>query len=272
MSAPAVSEVLLRRSAPVVSARQRLVVAWQHPVERRIEPIGFLTLDNGLHTFEYVANVRQISGFRPLVGFPELERRYSSEFLFPLFAQRVMDPRRRDYERYVRGLGLGTDATPWEQIARSRGHRQGDTLQLFPVPQVVQGRVECTFLVHGHRHIGTRDTWLDGVPHRFTPEQVEETLVGLRAGEPLHLVPEPENPRNRDAVLTLPVNGVPVGYVPDLLVSDLHRLEAITPVRTTVAQVNGPEAPSHMRLLVDLAADGVGDFEFLIGPRWESLA
>jgi hypothetical protein len=272
MSATAVSEVSLERSTPVLQTRQRLVVAWQHPINRQIEPVGFLAVTNGLHTFEYVANVRQIDGFRPLVGFPDLERRYSSGFLFPLFAQRAMDPRRSDYERYIRGLGLEPDADPWEQISRSRGHRQGDTLQLFPVPRVEQGHVRSTFLVHGHRHVSARPTWLRGEPLAFTYEQVEQAFSTLGPGSPLRLEDEPENAHNSEAVLTVSGGGVPVGYVPDLLVHDLHRLEEITSVRATVAHVNGPEAPSHMRLLVNLAADDAGDFEFFTGPRWESLA
>src|SRR5690349_4778164 len=114
------------------SATRRLIVTWQHPTDLDIQPIGFLSLEEELYRFAYIESALHVRDFRPLLGFSDLRRRYESAELFPLFAQRAMDPRRPDYERYVRRLGLAADTTPWEQIARSGGRRQGDTLQLFP--------------------------------------------------------------------------------------------------------------------------------------------
>ena len=111
---------------------RRLVVAWQHPEERSIQPVGLLTWDGIGFKFAYIRNVLSVRDFRPLLGFEDLYRSYYSEDLFPLFAQRAMDPRRPDYQRYVQTLGLEGDPSPWEQIARSQGRREGDTIQLFP--------------------------------------------------------------------------------------------------------------------------------------------
>ena len=112
----------------------RLIVSWQHPDVRAMEPVGMLSFDGATYRFEYLERARTLGGFQPLLGFPEIGRLYDSDELFPLFAQRAMDPRRSDFERYVRDLALDAQSTPWEQIARSGGGREGDTVQLFAIP------------------------------------------------------------------------------------------------------------------------------------------
>ncbi len=257
--------------APTHSGHRALVVAWQHPDDRSIYPIGMLRRDGTEYSFRYIRAVRAAPGFRPLLGFGYLDRVYTSDRLFLLFAQRAMDSRRPDYVRYVSELGLDpSEASPWEQITRSSGRRQGDTLQLFPVPQVVNGRVWCSFLVHGMRHIPENDLVLRGSAHPVTAEQIERTMDRLTPGSHLDLVPEPTNQRNPEAIVVM-AGDTPLGYVPDLLVHDLHRLRAITDVRASVIRTNGPEAPSHLRMLASLAAESVAGFEFFEDERWLPL-
>ena len=251
---------------------RRLVVTWQHPVSRSIEPVGFLSYDGALYRFDYVRHALEVADFQPLLGFEDLRHSYISEALFPLFAQRVMDPRRPDYHRYVRRLGLDEDASPWEQITRSQGRRQGDSLQLLPEPVIADGQLSCMFLVNGVRHVPSRPVILEGREFRVTGEQVEEALSVLSPGDRLHLVPEPQNPFNPLAVMVAAGSFTPVGWVPDLLVEDLSRLLMHAKVRVTAVHVNGPDAPSHLRLLAQLMAADVGDFQFFTGRRWQSLA
>jgi hypothetical protein len=252
---------------------QQLVVAWQHPEDRCIEPVGFLAFDGREYRFGYIRNARSVRGFRPLVGFDDLERVYSSGDLFPLFAQRAMDPRRPDYQRYVGRLGLeGEQPGPWEQIARSQGRRHGDTLQLFPVPEVHDDELTCLFLVHGIRHMYEQPRTLNGNTIEVTNDQVQQALAGLQRGDPLRIVPEPMNIKNPQAMIVMGSSTVPIGWVPDLLVADLNRLLASAATSLTVAQVNGPDAPPHMRLLARLSATPAGDFRFFADPLWEPLA
>ena len=126
-AASTLSDLSMPESRSSAAAR-RLVVAWQHPGTRAIEPVGFLSYDDHLYRFAYIQNALSVDGFRPLLGFDDLRRAYSSERLFPLFAQRAMDARRADYGRYVASLGLeGKWPEPWEQIARSQGRRERAT-------------------------------------------------------------------------------------------------------------------------------------------------
>ena len=111
---------------------ERLVVTWQHPNERGIQPIGFLSYDGHTYRFSYIRNALYVKDFRPMLGFGRLDQAYESRELFPFFAQRVMAVRRPDYESYVKQLGLEGQPDPWEQITRSQGHRHGDSFQLLP--------------------------------------------------------------------------------------------------------------------------------------------
>src|SRR6266566_7693110 len=158
--------------------------------------------------------------FRPLLGFADLRCSYSSENLFPLFAQRAMDPRRPDYQRYVERLGLEGEPGPWEQIARSQGRRQGDTIQLLPEPIVNKGELTCLFLVHGIRHAHEGPRSLDGHEIRVTREQVETALAQLRPADELRLAREPGNPPINPLAIMVIGSSIPVGWVPDLLAED----------------------------------------------------
>ena len=251
---------------------RRLVVAWQHPEERSIQPVGLLTWDGNGFKFAYIRNVLSVRDFRPLLGFEDLYRSYYSEDLFPLFAQRAMDPRRPDYQRYVQTLGLEGDPSPWEQIARSQGRREGDTIQLFPEPEVDGDEVRCMFLVHGIRHAHKGTKILNGIRVEVTREQVEDALAKLHPGDKLGIVPEPENEKNPQAIVVMGAPQVPVGWVPDLIVEDLQRLMEHANVTVTVDHINGPDAPWHLRLLARLRAAPAPGFRFFTGERWEPLA
>jgi len=266
---PALSAPESRSSA----APRRLVVAWQHPSTRAIQPVAFLSYDGHLYRFAYIQNALSVEGFRPLLGFDQLYGVYSSERLFPLFAQRAMDARRPDFGRYVASLGLeGEEPEPWEQIARSQGRRQGDTLQFLPEPEIVGDTLSCRFLVNGVRHVHEETLYPDGRELRVTRDEVEFALASLEPGAPLSLVREPLNEQNPQAIIVAGPSSVPVGWVPDLLLEDMHRLIASSRVHVNVEHVNGSDAPSHMRLLARLSARPAAGFRFFTGPGWEELA
>jgi hypothetical protein len=251
---------------------RRLVVTWQHPADRNIEPVGFLDYDGQCYRFGYIRHALSIKDFRPLLGFRDLHRAYSSEALFPLFAQRVMDPRRPDYQRYVERLGLPEEASPWEQITRSQGRRQGDTIQLLPQPTTDGETLTCLFLVNGVRHVPDEPLVLDGHPIEVTREQVETALSRLHPGDALQLVREPANKHNPLALLVMAPAATPVGWVPNLMVEDMHKLIARADVSVTAEHINGPDAPWHLRLLARLTARGAGDFRFFTGEEWDLLS
>jgi hypothetical protein len=262
------TDTLASRSS---GAAQRLVVSWRHPENRLIQPVGFLSYDGDVYRFTYIRNALRIRGFQPLLGFRDLQREYRSAELFPLFAQRAMDPRRPDFRRYVERLGLEGEPGPWEQISRSQGRRQGDTLQLLPEPALAGDALTCLFLVHGIRHAHEEPRILDGEMVSVTRDQVNTVLEELRPGDELALARETGNGINPLALMVTAA-AVPIGWMPDLLVDDVQRLMRQAEVSVTVEHVNGPEAPWHMRVLARLYAAPASGFRFFTGEQWTSLA
>ncbi len=116
---------------------QRLVVAWQHPVERSISPVGFLTYDGSAYQFTYIHNALLVKDFRPLLGFDDLHRSYRSAELFPLFAQRAMDLRRADYQRYVKRLGLEGEPGPWDLVPVKAAVQRAEAIAEGAIVQLV---------------------------------------------------------------------------------------------------------------------------------------
>jgi hypothetical protein len=240
---------------------QRLAVAWQHPESRAIRPVGILQLAGHVYSYYYVRAVREVVDFRPFIGFPDLYGRYESDYLFPIFAQRVMDPGRPDYERYVDSLDLTQEASPWEQLARSEGRRAGDTIILFPEPRVdADGSTYGTFLVHGLRHATE------------PPELIEERLRGVRQGDRLWLKDEPTNPVNPEAIQVANADGEVLGWVPDMLLGYVRCVRSQGDPEVHVVQINGPDAPMHMRLLARLSGRAPDGYRAFGGPDWEPLS
>lgn len=262
------------RTAHSVEAGPRdLLVLWQHPVTRGFKVIGRLGFDGHTYTFCYTYGAAQTDGFRALPGLRDISRPYQSDQLFPVFAQRSMDPSRPDFTRYVERLGLSPEsATPWEQIIHSGGYRAADTIQLLEAPRIVDGRAVVTFLVHGVRYIPNVNRTLFNEIHSISSEQHEEALRRLRPEERLELIPEPTNSSNPKATLVGDLQGTPIGYVPDVLVHGIRKSASDYPSQATlrVVHVNGPDAPSHLRLTARFEAprEAAGAFPT---PSWEPL-
>jgi hypothetical protein len=262
------ADTLPHPGTPRQGVARRLIVTWQHPDTRSISPVGRLDFDGTSYSFRYIKHALSVPGFRPLLGFPDLNEEYGSDHLFPLFAQRAMDPRRPDYTRYVSRLGLEADTSPWEQIARSGGRREGDALQLIPVPTTEGGRLTALFLVNGVRHMVENDQLVGDTLVHLSRAQLEEALGDLRPGSSLHLVPQPSNLANDRAILVTAPGPTPLGFVPNLLVDDLHALWEQSTLNVSVEVVNGSDAPWHLRLLVRLTAPQASGYEFFTDDLW----
>lgn len=207
-----------------------LLVSRQDPETRRYSRVGVLSHDRQTFRFEYDREVT-----RALPGLP-LGRVHESKSLFPIFAERVMDPHRPERTEMLQQLGLGAEAKPLEVLAVSGGSRTGDTYELTPLPQ--PGRVDLPFLVHGIRHL--------------TPAE-RSAIDDLKPGDPLELRCETDNVVNERALLVRQ-SGDRLGYVPDPLLDHMHKVME-HPYELVVDRVNPAEAGMHMRLLVRLTGE-----------------
>lgn len=258
------------RSAPAV---RDLLVLWQHPDTREITAIGRLAHDSDTYSFAYTRGAASIQGFRPLPGLENLRQRYESQQLPPIFGQRVMEPDRPDYTEYLLTIGLDpATATPWEQIVQSGGARAGDTLQFMQVPTVSDGRARARFLANGVRHIPDRDRTLNGRTLRVSAAQHEAALRSLSPGEALPVTAETDNPEDAHATLVTVDGCSPLGYVPRVLSASIRELMDAADVSLTVARVGAPDAPAHLRLVLDLDLAAPPKFEFDRAGRWVPLS
>ena len=204
-----------------------LLVSRQDPETRRYRRVGVLSHDGHTFRFKYDDDVR-----RALPGLP-LGRVHESESLFPIFAERVMDPHRPERAETLEQLGLGAEAEPLEVLAVSGGGRTGDTYELTPLPQ--PGPVSLPFLVHGIRHLTSGE---------------RAAIDDLKPGDRLELRCEPDNEFNERALLVRQTGD----RLPDPLLDCVHRIME-RPFELVVDRVNPPEAGMHMRLLVRLTGE-----------------
>lgn len=64
------------RAAAAPGVEQRMLVVWQRPADRLLEPVALLSRSPSGYTFRYLRRARAVHEFRPLLGFDELDRVY----------------------------------------------------------------------------------------------------------------------------------------------------------------------------------------------------
>lgn len=200
----------------------------------RSRPLALPEGDDGEYVFRYRPPLP--GSFRPFPAFPDLSEQYRSRRLFPFFENRIMSPLRPDYEDYLSALGLSRDeATPFEMLARTGGGRATDTVQVVPEPVAEDGgSTEQLFLASGVRYHDTADG----------------LVMRLRPGDELVLRDEPDNEYDDRAILLDAEHNRPVGWIPSYMLDEVHKAQqGGTSVRVFVERANGPDVPSHLRLL-----------------------
>lgn len=240
-----------------------LFVAWQAPAPTRAWfPIGRLDVESSNHfLFRYMhgaLDAEKISGFRPLVSFPDFNGRYESSELFPLFKNRVLDPSRKDFAEYLGWLDLDpTNSDPIEILGLTGGERQTDSIEVFPkiIKQADQSFV-CRFFLHGLRHVS---------------EPARAKANELKSGSALQIAVELNNPTG--LAIQLQTNDCYlIGWAPRYLVRDLIKVINVHPdVSAKVVRVNEFGAPLARRILIELKGRLPADYEPMSGPQFELI-
>lgn len=228
-----------------------LFLAWQDPHSRSWFPIGKLTFDGTNYQFNYTEGVKDAQKkckFEPLLSFPELEKVYTSTYLFPVFANRLMPKNRPDYLSFIQWLNL----SPHEEdsmsiLARTGGHRETDTLSVFPCPEPdSEGKYRLHFFLHGLRYL---------------PECSIERINRLQVGEELWLAHEFHNKHDPQALTLNTEDHYIVGYCPRYLNSEILALLSNSSLENSrVEIVNQPPTPLQFRLLCNITAQCSNEF------------
>ncbi len=197
-----------------------------------------------LYRFRYIRGAKRAqaeAGFPKLLEFPNLEERYDSSRLFPLFQNRVINRARPDLADYLSYLDLREGADPIEILSTSGGSRVTDTYEVFPkLEKDRDGSFVCRFFLHGWRHVN---------------ESAQKRIERLDAGEQLYVTLELTNPETGFAVQIQTEDYHMIGWAPRYLLEDLVKATAESPgnYRARVVRVNPLPAPAKQRVLIEMS-------------------
>ncbi len=243
-------------------------IAWHCPGNGggpRWGPVARLDYDDRTHTYRlrYVKGARRLPGFQPFPGMENLESVYEWSELPPLLANRLLDPARSDYQRWLRWSGFdpADPPDPLLLLSVTEGQRQTDLIEVFPCPeQDADGCYRTRFFLHGLR-------WL--------PAGSLARVDLLETGEKLLLMLDFCNRADPHAVaVRTDTERTLVGYVPRYLAHDVHKLASrCSPesFEVEVCRVNR-DAPLQQRVLCQMRACWPEDFRPCSDEEFQPLA
>lgn len=188
-----------------------LYLIWKNPKNRRNYTVGKLCRENEKYTFEYcLENEKaQKDGWDLIRAFPE-EKKYESETLFPAFASRLPDRKRRNIEDILKKYDLDF-YDGFELLRRSGGRLPIDTYEFIDPIFDEDETIERDFFIVGIRHT----SGCEGKDCQMRP--------ALKVSMKLKLIPEPSNEYNPDAIQVYTENGKILGYIPRYYSKSIHR-------------------------------------------------
>jgi hypothetical protein len=228
--------------------KEQVFVAWRDPLKKSWYPVALLSVDeNGIFNFVYTKGALKSNFPR----FPRMDEvtEYKSKELFPLFYNRIISERRPDFKNYLKWLDINTNEfSPLKMLGLTEGIKPTDHLEFFQCPvKSNDKKYEVLFVVHGLQYF---------------PKHVIERVNGLKEGERLYLVPDPQNKFDKNAIMLRTDDPVlPIGYCPRYLCQDFKKLlmNDINDVAVSVKKVN-KDAPLNLRLLCKIMAQWPDEF------------
>lgn len=227
-----------------------LFLAWQDPEERRWFTVGRLDHTGQRYIFRYTKEAERAKerGFSPIVSFPSLRETYTSNEIFPLFANQVLPRSRPEFDDYIEWLSIPKDeADPVAMLSRA-GDQVANTLEIFPYPdRGPDGAFTIHFFVRGLRY--------------QAPCSIERVKT-LEPGEDLLIMPDVQNPHDSDACMLRTAEKHKqdmhlLGYLPRYIAKEFGQLskEQLACSKVEVVRVNPSPAPMHFRVLCRLTME-----------------
>lgn len=223
---------------------KRLLLVWQGPVgssRTRHTVAELVRQESGVVRFRYLTATAdfqnaQAEGFINFPAFRKVEQAYELGIV-DTFMRRLPPRTRSDYEQYLEQFRLRPD-TPisnFALLAYTGAKLPGDGFSLINPLDDITAPCEVLIEVAGFRHT------------------VPGTLAAFREGDAATFVPEPENPRDPNAV-TILVSGQKIGYVPRQQAIALRRYCEAGSVQAQVERVNGRPERALIYLFTALGA------------------
>lgn len=163
--------------------KDELWLIWKEPTSRRRYKIGSLIKQSNQYKFTYInpeLDDARSHGFKYFPGFEDLTKLYESETLFTNISTRLPNDTRPDYLEILNCYNLEKDSDDFDILKATRGRTFTDNYEF--VPAFDPSKIE--FDVAGTSHC----------------KDVEECKDHLKVNEKLYLEPEPENPKDPNAI------------------------------------------------------------------------
>lgn len=179
-----------------------LYLIWKHPETRRHYAVGILS-KNGVFEFEYGLQFEdaQRDGFTGIKAFEDYTKKYQNEKLFPVFASRLPDKKRRGIEDILKKYNL-EEYDEYMLLKNSGARLPIDTFEFIDP-------------IFDDEQSVSRYFYLAGVRHYLKCAGCDcsnQTQVNLN--DKVNLVLEPENKYDENAVAVYNSNNEQIGYIP----------------------------------------------------------
>lgn len=136
----------------IKDGKDYLYLIWKSNVTGRQYIVGQLT-KNGQYEFQYCKEYEAAieAGFKPLVSFENPDKIYTCNDLFPVFASRLPDRKRKDIDKILKKYGLD-EFDAYELLKMSGAKLPIDSLYFIDPILNFDKSFEKTFHVAGARH------------------------------------------------------------------------------------------------------------------------
>lgn len=182
--------------------KDHLYLIWKEPQTRRQFIVGTLE-KNGQFEFQYGQEISLAvkQGFTPLICFPDFNKKYVSDKLFPIFSSRLPDKKRKDISKILNKYGMN-EYDDYILLKRSGARLPIDSLE-FVDPLFDNSRpFQRIFYMAGTRYyLGCEG------------EDCDKSL-DLTRGDEVCLRWEKDNPYDTNAVQVYSISGKLLGYIP----------------------------------------------------------
>ena len=185
------------------NGRDYLYLIWKHPETRHQYVVGVLS-KNGMFEFEYSHEIDSAikEGFSQIKAFEDTNKKYTSGKLFPVFASRLPDRKRRGISDILKKYDLD-EYDEYLLLKRSGARLPIDTFEFVDPIFDDEQTVSRDFFVAGTRH--------------YLPcngDICDFEGININPNDELVLKLEPNNKYDSYAVEILNADGVKLGYVP----------------------------------------------------------
>lgn len=182
--------------------RDYLYLIWKSEESGKQYIVGQLT-KNSRYEFEYCEEVREAlgDGFVPLLCFPDVDKIYEDDRLFPVFSSRLPDRKRKNIRDILEKYGM-EEYDEYLLLKRSGARLPIDSLEFIDPILDVDTNMVRIFYVAGVRH------YLD------CDGTVCSKAIEVTRGDEIFLKRDLENKHDEYAIQLLDYSGKALGYVP----------------------------------------------------------